>query len=564
MRRSKGPLIAVIVIIVILVLVVGGLLLYKFVFNKDNKKPNNPTIVEQPPVEEEPTVNVGDYIEYTPDKASNYVVSGTNSGVANNSTDGIKQENLEWRVLNVNEDGTIDIISEEPINEEIYLGGALGYNNGVYLLNDICKTLYSNKSLGAVARSITLEDIEKQMTEDGLTARDEYEYDDIAYGDSKTFKNVYIPEIYTKNTNQDEESTDYYSEPTTTTYVPQSEISVKNTFYNLEEVDDSYFENEDFYELIFKTKTGYWLGTRCIDCSSEHILFGLRSISEDTISGSALCNSNNQSGSSRNHIRPVVTLGKDVEISVEGGTKENPKTLSKAGTSQDDDNDELKTDADKELIYDAEYTYENLEGKEYTTSSTQKTYSLEDIKVPVININSSYATKANNEIKEVFNKLAKQFKDELEGSQTSYGIASYEYYIDTNILSVKIEIEKGSTSTPVYEYYTYNFNLEDGSELSYEEAYEFAGFTSSNIDSKVESAIKKTLEEKMEEFEQLTNNSNNVDFDTYNKASIQNYRDSVSDDNIKYFINEDEKLNVVVDLEIPADRGTFAVVITIE
>ena len=68
----------------------------------------------------------------------------------------------------------------------------------------------------------------------------------------------------------------------------------------------------------------------------------------------------------------------------------------------------------------------------------------------------------------------------------------------------------------------------------------------------------------MEEFEQLTNNSNNVDFDTYNKASIQNYRDSVSDDNIKYFINEDEKLNVVVDLEIPADRGTFAVVITIE
>ncbi len=112
MRRSKGPLIAVIVIIVILVLVVGGLLLYKFVFNKDNKKPNNPTTVEQPPVEEEPTVNVGDYIEYTPDKASNYVVSGTNSGVANNSTDGIKQEDLEWRVLNVNEDGTIDIISE--------------------------------------------------------------------------------------------------------------------------------------------------------------------------------------------------------------------------------------------------------------------------------------------------------------------------------------------------------------------------------------------------------------------------------------------------------------------
>ena len=69
----------------------------------------------------------------------------------------------------------------------------------------------------------------------------------------------------------------------------------------------------------------------------------------------------------------------------------------------------------------------------------------------------------------------------------------------------------------------------------------------------------------MKEFEQLNNNDmENIDFDTYNKASIQNYRDSVNDDSIKYFIDEDEKLNVIVDLEIPVDKGTFNVVITIE
>lgn len=572
MRRNKGPLVAIIVIIMILVVAVVALLLYKFVFNKADKKPQTPqTGLEQPvePPVEEPTVNIGDYIAYTPDKAQNYVVDGTTAGVANNSPDGVKQEELNWRVLNINEDGTIDIISDEPMSQEVYFGGALGYNNGVYLLNEICEKLYSNKSLGAVARSVKLEDIEGNMSEEGLTARDEYVTDDVAYGDSIKHKNVFIPEIYTK-IDVDEESEENYTSPTKSTYVSQSEVSIKHTFYELEEIESSYFEDENVYEMLFNTKTGYWVGTRCTDCSSEHALFGLRAISENTITGTAFCSSNSKNGASRNHIRPVVTLGKNVEISAEGGTKSDPKTVTKAGATGE--NEDLKVDADKEIIYDAEYTYQNLEEEKYTSSSTQETYSLKDIKVPVININSSYATKANNEIKEIFNELAKRFKEELDGAQISYGIAGYRYYIDSEILSVEIKTEKGGTSVPVYEYYAYNFNLNNGSQFTYKEAYEFAGFTSSNINEKVENAITETLKERMKGFEQIGNNNNNgnnndlenMDIDTYNKASIQNYRDSVNDESIKYFIDENEKLNVIVDLEIPVDRGTFAVTITIE
>ena len=423
MRRKKGPLVAIIVIILILLLVVVSLLLYKFVFNKTDKKPQTPqTGLEQPvtPVEEEPTVNVGDYIAYTPDEADNYVIEGTISGVANNPQEGIEQEELSWRVLNINEDGSIDIISDEPMSAEVYFGGALGYNNGVYILNDMCKKLYSNKSLGAVARSINLADIEENMVEEGLTARDEYTSENVTYGDTIKYKNIFIPEIYTK-VDIDEESDENYTSPTKSTYVSQSEISIKHTFYELEEIEDSYFEDETVYDVLFNTKTGYWLGTRCTDCSSEHVLFGLRVASENTLTGTAFCSSNSKSGASRNHIRPVVTLGKNVEISAEGGTEDNPKTITKSGETGENEN--LKADTDKELIYDAEYTYQNLEEEKYTSSSTQETYSLKDIKVPVININSSYATKANNEIKEIFNELAKQFKEELDGAQISYGIA---------------------------------------------------------------------------------------------------------------------------------------------
>lgn len=51
---------------------------------------------------------------------------------------------------------------------KVYFRGALGYNNGVYLLNNICKERYSNSSFNAIARSINENDIISQMTEEGL------------------------------------------------------------------------------------------------------------------------------------------------------------------------------------------------------------------------------------------------------------------------------------------------------------------------------------------------------------------------------------------------------------
>ena len=85
--------------------------------------------------------------------------------------------------------------------KDVYFEESTGYNNGVYLLNDICKTRYGNASLGATARSLNIEDIESRMNSNGIAARNAnkgYNNQSIQYGTTKTFtgSNAEYPAIY--------------------------------------------------------------------------------------------------------------------------------------------------------------------------------------------------------------------------------------------------------------------------------------------------------------------------------------------------------------------------------
>ena len=138
--------------------------------------------------------------------------------------------------------------------------------------------------------------------------------------------------------------------------------------------------------------------------------------------------------------------------------------------------------------------------------------------------------------------------------KTWYNIASYKTYIKDNLLSILIMVESGGTDVEQYKYYTYNFNLDTLKEYSYEEAYKLAGFNSSNIDAMVEEAIKKS--ERITQFEE--------DITTYIEKSINNYINSVEDKSIKYFIDENNELNVIVKIELPIGRGEFDTIIKIK
>ena len=107
-------------------------------------------------------IKVGDYVNYVPDSSEDYEVLEKYSG--HNYDQIMKQDSdLKWKVLKVSND-EVKLIADKSVNE-LAISGSLGYNNGVFLLNDIAKKLYSNSKLKSSARSINIEDIEDLFTD---------------------------------------------------------------------------------------------------------------------------------------------------------------------------------------------------------------------------------------------------------------------------------------------------------------------------------------------------------------------------------------------------------------
>ena len=114
-------------------------------------------------------VKCGDYVEYIPNGGT-YKVNDASTGVNTSegyqtfTTEGDDFTALKWRVLNINSNGSIDLILSAPVEKDLALDGIAGYNHGVDILNDLCSELYSNSSLGAKGRSLNVEDVIKKTT----------------------------------------------------------------------------------------------------------------------------------------------------------------------------------------------------------------------------------------------------------------------------------------------------------------------------------------------------------------------------------------------------------------
>lgn len=214
----------------------------------------------------------------------------------------------------------------------------------------------------------------------------------------------------------------------------------------------------------------------------------------------------------------------------------------------------------KDWVYDAEYS-KNVSADSYSTG--YNTYYSKDIVVPYINVKSSYADSSNSDIKNVFEDAIKTYNNGVSDKMTYVDECGYKKYVNNDSLSIVLTYGVGATDIVHPKYYTYNINLKTGNQLSYEEAYGVAGFNSSNINSKVESAITSIMQEKMSNFSS-DNYPVGTNFDTYNNESINNYKNSVSNNTLKYFLSDNGKLNVVVKLSIPSGTGEFDTIITVD
>ncbi len=277
-------------------------------------------------------IKVGDYVNYTYDqKTTGYSILSTYNGYSNQIVS--QKSGMQWRVLNIYEDGAMDLIGDVSASDRtIYLKGVLGYNNGVYLLNDICKEFYSNSTLGITARSINIEDIENQLNETGIAARDAYTNGQIQYGKTKTYTGsyTYYPKLYTKekgsgidtgeaNTNGIGRSDNGYTSLSTEAANKATRLTVTQTYYMFSNAPANYFKdyNESsstVRDVLFNTGTSYWLASRNVYSTSPDARFCLHVVFSNALDAKCLYNSVSTSFVSDYCLRPIVTLETDIKI----------------------------------------------------------------------------------------------------------------------------------------------------------------------------------------------------------------------------------------------------------
>ena len=281
-------------------------------------------------------IQIGDYVNYTYDidsASSSYTLESTYSGYSSNQTI-VQTTGLTWKVLNVDkENDTVDIISTNPTSSTVNFYNILGYNNGPYFMNEICKAQYSNKTLGVNARSINLLDMEKQLTAAGIKSRNEYNKGSSTYaqyGTTKTYtSNTKYPSLYanqkgagpnikeaeaskkitqpdtTKGNDPYEESKPIATtEPTTdNTSGTGNPLTVTQTYYNIA-IDNT---NYGTASSILANSTPFWVAARVVSTNSDYAGFGLRVANTYTF-GCYVFRSDGGTDGYDYALRPVVSL----------------------------------------------------------------------------------------------------------------------------------------------------------------------------------------------------------------------------------------------------------------
>ena len=343
---------------------------YKWYTFKVNKDSGEITEVSKGEVSDSPTTptiipKVGEIVSYTPDTPSTgYDLSTAKSGYNSAQTIDGTYDPTTWKIMEVDENGNITKLLGIGA-KAVYLYGATGYNNGVYLLNDICKSRYGNASLGATARSLTIEDIESRMNATGIAARNGYKSGTTQYGTTRKYtgSNAQYPAIYVQekysgvdvsdvtdgtqvitgsvdataqakmNPSGKSGSDDIYTTlPGTseTTGPSKTNLTCTQTYYKMIS-PSSYFDDSNFYNMIFGTGTYFWLASRCVYCNSNYsyAYFGLRGVNRSSLYGYGLFSSDGSSYNDYNHLVPVVSLSSGIQVKSGSGTTDDPYIIGK-------------------------------------------------------------------------------------------------------------------------------------------------------------------------------------------------------------------------------------------
>ena len=170
----------------------------------------------------------------------------------------IETEDLGWRVLSVNSNGSVNLIANRNTGFEVSISGINGYTNGVKALNEICSKLYGSLEIDGEkvisARSVNLEDF-YDVTYSVETNRD--------LGKIYTTQRVQ-PSINKLDIANDKYSTEQiaeYIDPSNTsgTQASNTQMLVLETGMTIKEMKTRTAKET---EKMINTSNNYWLATR--------------------------------------------------------------------------------------------------------------------------------------------------------------------------------------------------------------------------------------------------------------------------------------------------------------
>ena len=285
--------------------------------------------------------HVGDFVDYALTAPTEEQLQKLNDDIAQYSGADDNEEKvsagntLSCRILEIDKKGNpTKLISADGVNT-LKLSGADGYNNAVYLINEMCETLYSGNQ--GTTRSLKIEDLEDNyFSEEAIRARDDYNVSATKYGNTRYYKNVIYPNILSEEAkmgvgtkiidgkNQirngglglSEQNKIYTNSSSTSIFLDENKgITVRQTLYRIFG-DNIYYKNNRIKSILLQVpmqnrengiKT-YWLASRCIYTYSGSCMFDISSWKSSGSEGAAMFRSNGEISNSSKAVRPIITL----------------------------------------------------------------------------------------------------------------------------------------------------------------------------------------------------------------------------------------------------------------
>ena len=171
----------------------------------------------------------------------------------------IETEDLGWKVLSINEDGSVNLIASKNTGFEVSLSGINGYTNGVKALNEICSKLYGSLEI----------DGEKVISARNANFEDFY---NVTYKVGKQYTSTKIqPYINTLDVADDGYSTEQIDEyidagNTSGAQGSNSQMIVTSTGLTIKVVNS---RTEKSTASMINTGNNYWLATRVSSSSYD-------------------------------------------------------------------------------------------------------------------------------------------------------------------------------------------------------------------------------------------------------------------------------------------------------